>query len=77
MNYIVIELQTDKGSTATIATAFSDSQQAYQKYHTILAAAAVSEVETHAACILSERGSLIAYECFSHEPEPEVVSEDV
>ena len=69
MNYVVIELQTRNGSTAFLATAFSDSQQAYQQYHTILAAAAVSEVEVHAASILTEKGNLIAYECFSHEPE--------
>ena len=51
--YIVIEMQTnDKGETGVIPLAYEDLNLARQKYHTILAAAAVSALPVHGAVIL-------------------------
>ena len=51
--YIVIEMQTnDKGETGVIPVAYEDLNLARQKYHTILAAAAMSELPVHGAVIL-------------------------
>ena len=76
MNYIVIEMQTTNGSTSVLPpTTKATLNEAENKYHTVLAAAAISAVETHSAALLNERGQLIKYECFEHaaqeEPEDE------
>lgn len=67
--FIVIELQTNGTTTATLTNAYTDKNTAYQKYHTILAAAAVSKVETHTALIMNEYGIVEARETFTHETE--------
>ena len=67
MNYIVIELQTSGGVTSNIATTFDDRNAAESKFHQILSSAATSNVETHAAVMLSEDGSPVRYEFYSHE----------
>ena len=77
MNYIVIEMQTTDGTTAAITNIYATYPLAEQAYHTILAAAAVSEVTIHSASMLTERGNLVKYECYDRrEPEePEVAEE--
>lgn len=65
--YIIIEIQTnDQGETAYLTDKKSSIGAAYQKYHTVLAAAAVSGLAVHAAIILNERGEIIARDCFVH-----------
>ena len=65
--YIVIEFQTTRKTAAIVpSVAFTDLNQAYQKYYTILAAAAVSNVPIHAAIMLNEKGELIRSEYFDH-----------
>ena len=72
MNYIVIEMQTTNGTTSTLTTVKNNIAEAEQKYHTVLAAAAVSQVPLHSASMLNERGQLIKYELFDHtEPVEE------
>ena len=66
MNYIVIELQTSNGTTANIVTTYATREQAESKYHTILAAAAVSSVEIHAATILTPDGFQLMHEAYTH-----------
>ena len=66
MNYIVIEMQTTNGTTSTLTTVKNNIAEAEQKYHTVLAAAAVSQVPLHSASMLNERGQLIKYELFDH-----------
>ena len=68
--FIVIELQTTGAQTANIVTAYETQQAAEAKYHSILAAAAVSGVEIHAAAILSEEGFPLRNECYKHEATP-------
>lgn len=70
MNYIVIELQTTDGVTAAVTNTYDNYPQAEQKYHTVLAAAAVSAVPVHAASMLAERGNLVKYECYQHGETP-------
>ena len=69
--YILIELQTTNGQTANIVTAYEDKLQAESAYHSVLASAAVSQVETHAASLLDERGNLLMREFYRHHEEPE------
>lgn len=67
--YIVIEMQTNGQTTAILSNAYTDKNTAYQQYHTILAAAAVSSVEVHTAVILSDEGFIEARESFDHRTE--------
>ena len=67
--YIVIEMQTNGTKTATITNAYTDKNTAYQKYHMILAAAAVSQVEVHTAIIINEYGITEARETFEHKSD--------
>ena len=67
MNYIIIEMQTNGENTAIITTVKHNANEAEQQYHTVLAAAAVSNVDIHAACMLTERGNVVKYECYTHE----------
>lgn len=70
MAFVVVELQTyADGTVGNIVTAFTDQGKAEQKYHTILAAAAVSSLPKHAAVILANDGHSLMYQCYRHEPE--------
>lgn len=64
--YFVIELQTNGGQTAHLVTSHATREAAESKYHTVLAAAAVSAVEKHAAIIVSEEGFPIMHQCYIH-----------
>ena len=69
--YIVIELQTTT-STAVLTSTYDDLAKAYQKFYTILAAAAVSSVPCHTAVILTETGQVVESKTFAHAQETEV-----
>lgn len=71
MNYIVIEMQTTNNVTTSLKDTFSDYAHAEQKFHTVLAAAAVSDVTIHSASMLTERGNLVKYECYDRTPPAE------
>lgn len=62
--YIVIEMQTNGATTAVLNNAFTDRNLALQKYYTVLAAAAVSQVEVHTAIIVDELGNINYAESF-------------
>ena len=65
--YIVIELQTNNGTTAIVPpVAYADLNVAYQKYYQALSAAAVSNVEVHAVLIVGETGNIVASSHFAH-----------
>ena len=53
MVHYTIEIQTNDGVGAAIPMAYPDQAQAEQKYHEILAAAAISPVQQHGAIIIS------------------------
>lgn len=75
MSYLVIEIQTNgEGTVGNIVSTYSDRNLAMQKYHTILAAAAVSSLASHAAVILTQEGQLLARDLFRHaQEEPEEI----
>ena len=68
--YAVIELQKSSDTQlATLVTTHATLNEAYSKYHSILAAAAISSVPVHGAVILSDMGDLLATQHFEHESE--------
>ena len=74
MKYLVIELQTNaEGQVGNIITAHDTKLEAEAKYHAVLAAAAASSVLRHGAVMLTNTGTFIASECFSH-PVPEGIT---
>lgn len=69
--YIIVELQTNNGTTANIVTAFEDKLAAESAYHTVLAAAAISQVEIHAAVMMDEYGNQLNRAIYLHQNEQE------
>lgn len=68
MTYIVIELQVNVGgAVSNLVYAYTDRQQAENKYHTILAAAAVSGLPCHSAVMIAEDGTPIQHQCYRHD----------
>lgn len=65
--YIVIEIQTmADGTVANVTTAYDSQNAAESAYHTILAAAAVSELPCHAAIVVSSEGFPLMHQCYKH-----------
>lgn len=76
MNFIVTEIQTSNGVSSVLTSTHADLQEAYSKYYTILGFAAVSNIECHAASLMTETGEHIKHDVFRHEvPEPEPTPE--
>lgn len=66
MKYVVIELQDNGESVANIVNAYDSVNQAEQKYHQVLSAAAVSQVPVHSAIMLNSEGQFIKSEAYDH-----------
>lgn len=64
--YIIIELQTTDGHMGNIVQTKETKDEAMSTYHSILAAAAVSNVQYHTAIVMDERGQYLARECYEH-----------
>lgn len=69
MKYIVIELQTENGTTSTLTYSFDTLAQAEQKFYQILSFAVVSEVDIHSAVIMDSTGFVLKNECYKHISE--------
>ena len=68
--FIVIEIQTNAdGAVGNLVWAYDERAQAEAKYHTVLAAAAVSTLPCHAAVLLTEEGFALASQCYHHGEE--------
>ena len=64
--FIVMEIQ--KGNTtSTLVNTYDTRNEAENKFHTVLAYAAVSSLSKHSAVMLTEEGEYIKSECFKHE----------
>lgn len=55
MKYIVLEIQAGD-TVAVLVNDFNDLSNAENKYHTILAYAAISEIPIHSALLMTEDG---------------------
>lgn len=65
--YIILETQTNaNGTVGTIISSYEDQNAAENKYHTVLAAAAISELPLHCAFMLTDEGYLIKSEVYRH-----------
>ena len=72
MKYIVLEIQTNaNGEVANLLTVYNERSAAENKYYTILAAAALSELPVHLAMILTNLGTIVKSETFNRIPETE------
>lgn len=91
MYYLVIEIQkslvNDQVTVAQLTTVHSTRSDAENKYHTVLAYAAISGLLSHSATMLDEKGYYVKSECYVNnppgpepeptpEPEPEVNNEN-
>lgn len=72
MTYIVIELQTNNdGVVGNLVYSYTDRNQAEQKYHLVLASAAVSTLPAYAAVLMTSDGRTLASQCYKHVEESE------
>lgn len=69
--YIVLEIQSTDNSSSVIANTYEDGAEAENKYHTILAYAAKSDVPVHSAVMFNEMGTHIKNEYYVHRQEVE------
>lgn len=70
MKYVIVELQDMESQVANLVTAYESVNQAEQKYHQVLSAAAVSQVPVHSAIMLNSEGQYIKSEAYDHrQPE--------
>lgn len=64
---IIQEIQTNGTQTAlTPAVTFEDRNQAESRFHSILASAAISEVQVHTVIMYDEHGNVIKREFYEH-----------
>ena len=67
--FAVIEIQKDGASATPFISLYSDKEDAYSAYHTILAAASISQHDEHSAILISEEGSYMFHEKYTHTNE--------
>jgi len=71
MVYYVLEFQTGESSGSVLPVAYTDRATAEAAYHTILSAAATSNVRKHGAMLCNEDMFIIKQDIYTHyEPEP-------
>lgn len=65
--YIVIELQKNMaGAVSNLVTCHDTLAEAESKFYSVLAAAAVSDLPSHSAAILSEEGFPVRHQGYKH-----------
>ena len=67
IKYFVIEMQNG----ANLVWAYDSREQAESKYHAVLSAAAVSSVTVHTAVLMTNKGHMLASQCYDRTPAPE------
>ena len=65
--FIVVEIQAQEDTATTLTNVYTDKTAAENKYHTILATAAISNVPVHSATMMNELGFVIKSEYYKHE----------
>lgn len=72
MKYIVFEIQTNSdGTVGNLVSAYDTRNGAESAYHTVLAAAAVSELPCHAAVLMTNEGFVLDSKCYRHGGQQE------
>ena len=66
--FLVMEIQKSS-SVSNLVYLYETRNEAENKYHTILASAAVGNVPRHSAVLLTDEGEYVKHECFVHEEE--------
>lgn len=65
--YVVLEIQTmADGQVACLATPYDGQMQAESSYHSVLAAAALSNLPRHAAVLMTSDGSVQMSQYYEH-----------
>lgn len=65
--YVVLEIQTlSNGQVACLATPHDSQMQAESSYHSVLAAAALSDLPRHAAVLMTSDGSVQMSQYYEH-----------
>ena len=68
MKYLVMEIQTAAdGSVANLVYSFDSQASAESKYHSVLAAAAISSLPVHACVLMQSDGRQIDRKAYKHE----------
>lgn len=67
--FAVIEIQKNGTSAVPLTSLYENKDDAYSKYHQVLAAAAISQVPEHSAILVSEEGNYMFHEKFIHKGE--------
>lgn len=76
--YLVLETQTmANGTVATLINQFANRNDAENKYHLVLASAAISQLPLHTAFMLTDEGYTIKSENYRHEQEVESNLEEI
>ena len=60
--YTVIEIQINGNTPAILTNVYTDKNTAYNKYYTVLAAAATSNVQRHGAYIICDDEEIDIFE---------------
>lgn len=67
MQYVIIEMQTNNGSTAILTDQKGTRNEADSVYYLKLAAAAISKVPIHTVALLDENGACLMSGCYDHQ----------
>ena len=67
--FIVIELQKNGAQIGNVVTSHETLQEAEYKFHTVAAAAAISNVEKHSVVLINDDGFTIERTAFEHPQE--------
>ena len=67
--FVVIELQKNGDQLGSIVTKHNTRNEADSKFFSVMAAAAVSNVEKHACTMLTEEGTELRSAYYEHEQE--------
>lgn len=70
--YLVIEIQkSQNGQVSHLVTTHETQAEAEQKFHQILSYAAVTQLASHSATILTDNGYALRREFYEHKEEAE------
>lgn len=69
--YIVLEIQYNQtdNTVSTLVNSYDDINQAEWKYHQVLSAAAISQIDVHSAVLMDQYGYLIKGEHYNHKSQ--------